>query len=177
MRRLKRSVKALPFDTAKTIVNSFVISRIDYCNSLFAGLPHCSINRLQGVKNAAARLLCHAGWRAHVSSLLRDRLHWLRVPQRIQYKLCLLTFKALHGMASEYIAELCHRDAGDTARSRLRSSTHGLLQMPFTRTQFGDRAFAVAGPQAWNGLPSALRSMESLASIKSMLKTHLFNFV
>ena len=176
MRRLKSSLKALPFDTAKTIENSFVISRIDYCNSLFAGLPQCSINRLQGVMNAAARLLCHAGWRAHVSSLLRDRLHWLRVPQRIRYKLCLLSAH-LQGMAPEYIAELCHRDAGDTARSRLRSSTHGVLQLPFTRTQFGDRAFAVAGPQAWNGLPSALRSTDCLASFKTMLKTHLFNYV
>ena len=175
MRRLKGSLKALPFDTAKTIVNSFVISRIDYCNSLLAGMPKCSLDRLQGVMNAAARLLCHVGMRAHVSSLLRDRLHWLRMPQRVQYKLCLLTFKALHGMAPEYISELCHRDINNAARSRLRSATHGDLQLPITRTQFGDRAFAVAGPRAWNSLPSAVRSTNSLASFKSLLKTHLFN--
>ena len=140
-------------------------------------MPKCSLDRLQGVMNAAARLLCHVGMRAHVSSLLRDRLHWLRMPQRVQYKLCLLTFKALHGMAPEYISELCHRDINNAARSRLRSATHGDLQLPITWTQFGDRAFAVAGPRAWNSLPSALRSKNSLTltSFKSLLKTHLFN--
>src|SRR5664279_4572874 len=107
---MKSSVKVLPFGTARTIVNCFVISRIDYCNSLLANIPHCHLNRLQRVMNAAVRLLCHAGRRAHVSELICDRLHWLRVPQRVDYKPCLLAFKALHGMAPEYLSELCRPD-------------------------------------------------------------------
>ena len=54
--------------------------------------------------NAAARLLCHSGRRASVSGLLRDRLHWLRVPEHVEYKVCLLVFKALHGMAPNYLS-------------------------------------------------------------------------
>ena len=49
LRRLKSSVKALPFGTAKMLVNSFVISRIDYCNSILAGAPQYLLNRLQRV--------------------------------------------------------------------------------------------------------------------------------
>lgn len=175
LRRLKGSLRALPFDTAKTIMNCFVISRIDYCNSLLAGAPKYSLDRLQKVMNSAARLLCHAGRRAHISSLLRNRLHWLKIPQRIQYKLCLMVFKALNGSAPAYISSLCNRNIDIAARSRLRSATHGDLQLPTTKTLFGNRAFAVAGPRAWNSLPPVLRSTNSLTTFKKSLKTYLFN--
>src|SRR5664279_5026310 len=75
LRQMKSSVKVLPFGTARTTVNCFVISRIDYCNSLLANIPHCHLNRLQRVMNAVTRLVCHAGRRAHVSEMIRDRLH------------------------------------------------------------------------------------------------------
>jgi len=55
------SLKALPFDTAKSLVNCFVISMIDYCNSLLFGVPQYALQRLQRVMNAAARMLCGAG--------------------------------------------------------------------------------------------------------------------
>ena len=61
LRRVKSSLKLLPFDTARTVVNSFVISRIDYCNSLLANSSPRALNRLQRVLNAAARLVCHFG--------------------------------------------------------------------------------------------------------------------
>jgi len=80
-----------------------VVSRLDYCNSLLAGVPQVILDRLQSVMNAAARVLCSVGRRAHVSDLLRNRLHRLRVPQRIQFKLCLLMYKALLGMAPDYL--------------------------------------------------------------------------
>ena len=99
LRWMKTSLKLLPFHIARTVVNCFIISRIDYWNSLLAGSPQCALNRLQRVMNAAARLICHSGWRTSVSDLLRDRLHWLRVPERIKYKLCLLVYKAVHGTA------------------------------------------------------------------------------
>ena len=63
---------ALPFDTAKSLVNSFVISRIDIdnCNSLLTGLPNYALDRLQRVMNAAARMLCDAGKYSHVTGLM-----------------------------------------------------------------------------------------------------------
>jgi len=72
---MKSSLKLLPFDTARTAINSFVISSIDYCNSLLANSSQCALNQLQRVMNAAARLVCHCGRLTSVSGLLRDRLH------------------------------------------------------------------------------------------------------
>ena len=95
LRRLKSSVKALPFETAKTLVNSFVISRIDYCNSILAGAPQYLLNRLQRVMNEAARMLCRCSRGDHVNRIMKERLHWLRIPQRIQFKLCLLVSRVI----------------------------------------------------------------------------------
>jgi len=86
LRWIKCSLKALPFDTAKSLVNCFVISRIDYCNSLLSGVPQYALDRLQRVMNAAARMLCGARKNSHVSGLIRDLLHWLPVSQRIRFK-------------------------------------------------------------------------------------------
>ena len=72
------------------------------------------------------------------------------------------------------MSELCRPNADDSARSRLRSATHGDLQVPRRTTNFGDRAFAVAGPASWNSLPATIRSSQSLDSFKTQLKTNLF---
>ena len=74
--------------------------------------------------NAAARMLCSVGRRAHVSDLLPNRLHWLGLPQRIQFKLCLLMYKALHGMALDYLRELCRSVSEDDARGSLSRRPH-----------------------------------------------------
>ena len=79
-----------------------VISRVDYCNSLLARIPRYQLDRLQSMLNTAARLIVGAKKQDHIKHVLRDRLHWLPIPQRVQFKLCLLTFKA-----PSYIADLC----------------------------------------------------------------------
>jgi len=96
--------------------------------------------------NAAAKMLCSVGRREHVSDLLRNRLHWLRVPQRIQFKLYLLMYKALQGMAPDYLRELCRSVSEDDARGSLLSAERGDLIVPRTATKFGDRAFTISGP-------------------------------
>ena len=69
------------------LMNSFKIARVDYCNSLLAGLPVYQTDRIQTVLNDAARLVFGGSRRDNVTSVLRDSLHWLRAPQRIQFLL------------------------------------------------------------------------------------------
>ena len=87
LRQLKAIWNCIPLDTAKTLVNAFVVTRLDYCNSLLAGVPSCQLHRLQSVFNAAARLVCSAYRYDHTTPLLRDELHWLRCRERITFKL------------------------------------------------------------------------------------------
>ena len=79
LRRIKGSLKALPQETAKSLVNCFLVSRLDYCNSLLAGVPQVTLDRLQCVMNTAARMPCSVGRRAHVSDLLHNRYKYVSI--------------------------------------------------------------------------------------------------
>ena len=81
------------------------MSKVDYCNAVLAGLPQRELDRVQSVVNAAARLSAGARRYDHVTPLLMD-LHWLWVPQRIQYKLSVLMYRCLNGAAPRYLTEL-----------------------------------------------------------------------
>jgi hypothetical protein len=105
-------VRSLTFEASRTLrttYNSFIMCRIDYCNSLLTGLPKWFLDRWQAVLNASAKLICGRLKYDHATPLLRDKLHWLPVQQRNEFKLCLLTFKALHGMVPQYIADFAVR--------------------------------------------------------------------
>jgi len=137
-----------------TIENSFVVSRVDYCNSLLVGVPRYQLDRLQSVMNT---IIVGVKKHDHIKHVLRDRLHWLPVPWRAQFKLCLLTYK--DGLAPSYIADLCRPVTSVGSRQRLRSATRGYLVVSSSVTHFGTRAFAVAGSKVWNQLPVHIRAM------------------
>ena len=86
-----------------SLVTSFILSRLNYGLATLAGLPARQLNRLQSVLNAAARLICGARKYDHITPLLRD-LHWLRVPERIQFRLSQLVYRCLHALAPQYLA-------------------------------------------------------------------------
>ena len=77
------------------------MSKLDYCNVALAGLSSCDLDRLQSI-NAAARLIVGEQHHDHITPLLAD-LHWLRIPQRIQYKLCVLVYQCVQGSAPSYL--------------------------------------------------------------------------
>ena len=91
------------------------MTRLDYGSAVLAGLPSHLLNRLQSVLNAAAHLVCHARKYNHVTYLLRD-LHWLRVPERIQFRLAVLAFWCRNHRAPAYLADDLHWT--DEAESR-----------------------------------------------------------
>ena len=159
-------------DKATTaLVHAFVISKLDYCNDLLYGLPKKQHDKLQRVLNCAARVVSRVKKHDHITPVLAS-LHWLPIPQRIEYKLMLITFKALHGMAPGYLQELLK---WHQAARTLRSNSLAMLQVPRTRLKYyGDRAFEKAAPFLWNALPHNLRQMSDLVEFKCALKTHLF---
>jgi len=89
LRQLRQIRRSVPTDTFKTLVASLVPTRFDYDNSVLAGLPVYLVRRLQLVLNAAARLTYHLRRSDHITDALVC-LHWLRVPERVQYKTAVL---------------------------------------------------------------------------------------
>ena len=87
------------------LVYAFITSRIDYCNSLLYGLPAKQLDKIQRVQNTAARIIFRLPKFCRITPSLFG-LHWLPVRYRIDFKICLLTFKAIHGSAPSYLREL-----------------------------------------------------------------------
>ena len=171
LRNIRRMRSHLTLTATRQIVQSLVISRLDFCNALYQGIPQYQLDRLQRVQNSAARLITCVRRHEHISDV-RMQLHWLPVKQRVCYKVLWLTFLAAHGKAPEYLCELLEqRDVKCT----LRSSRQITFIQPRTRTKtFGDLAFAVAGPRLWNALPAELRNITDSDKFKNSLNTHLF---
>ena len=163
----------LDLKTTESLVHAFIFSKIDYCNSLLFGISKQHIHKLQKLQNRAARVCFNIPRNSMRSSLsLLAHLHWLPIPYRIEFKILLLTYKCIHGIAPQYLSSLL--DFLPSTRSR-RSHYQALLLVPRSRTKgFGDRSFSVAAPRLWNSLPVSIRLSESVAGFKKSLKTHLF---
>ena len=128
------------------------------------------------MQDAAARLITQTGRRENITPVLRQ-LHWLPVRCRVEIKLAVLVYKALHGLALPYLSDDCLLVVAEVGR-RLRSADAQTCVVPRTRTQFGDKSLAVAGPRVWNSLPAPLCDTNSIYSFRKqleVLKTHLFS--
>ena len=160
IQKLGRIRPYLSQEVCERLVHAFISLKLDSYNLILYGLPVTELNKLQCVQNAAARLISRTPKSHHITPILQQ-LHWLPVKDRISFKLLLLTFKALHGLAPIYISELIK--PYNPSRS-LRSST----------LNYGDRCFSVAAPKLWNSLPGDFRYIENLCTFKTSIKTWLF---
>ena len=170
---LKQIRKYFNRDAIESLVLSFITCHIDYGNAMMYGLPDTSIQKLQRLQNAAARLIMQKSRRDSISGILKN-LHWLPVRYRINYKLCLLVYKCLNGTGPAYLKDLL---TVPTKSRNLRSSADPLkLEIPRVKTEtFGKRAFKFAAPTTWNEVPYRIRDSASLPIFKSKLKTFYFN--
>jgi Reverse transcriptase (RNA-dependent DNA polymerase)/Endonuclease/Exonuclease/phosphatase family len=171
IRQLRQIRSSLDTNSAIILANALVASKLDYCNSLYFNLPAATLNRLQVVQNALARVVVPSVRRNHHISPTLKKLHWLPIRQRIKFKIASLTFKTLNFKQPSYLTELIK--VQDYPRN-LRSSNKRQLLVPFIKTAQGRRAFSYAAPTIWNSLPLSLRFCQSITSFHSGLKTHLF---
>ena len=164
IRNLRKIRQLLTNDQLRTVCNSFVVSCLDYCNSMYAGINKTDLRQLQIIQNMAAKVVSGKTKRAHLGSDLKD-LHWLPVNKRIVFKLCVLVFKSLMGISPMYLQDLLlYKPTGQ----------RNDLLVPRTNSRLGSRAFSAAGPRIWNKLPKHLRQCVGLVEFKKKLKTYLF---
>ena len=121
--------RSLTRQTVLTLVRSLVVSKVDYCNSVLAGVSTHLLDRLQTMLHAAARLIFSARKSEHIGPLLCE-LHWLLVPERIRFLLCVLAFRCLHGTAQSYLVGSLRRAADVDGRRHLRSANTVSLVVP-----------------------------------------------
>jgi len=146
LRQLRPTVKSLPVDAARTLIQAFISNRLDYCNAALCDITDTLLRKLQSVQNAAARLLTQTGRREHITPVLRQ-LHWLPVSRRIDFKLTVLMYQISRGLAPTYLQERCRLASEQRQTTRLRSANVPTFVVPRTKTKLGDRSFAAAGPR------------------------------
>ena len=173
--QLRRLGKIRPFlstDAANKLAVSFILTRLDYCNSLLVGLPDNKLNKLQCIQNHAACIVLRKPMHASATSMLKT-LHWLPVKARIQYEIACLCFQCLcHNTMPSYLSDSLHPYLPPR---KLRSLDTSLLTIPrFCLETYGRRSFSVFGPTVWNSLPLSLRKTQCLSTFKKKLKTYLF---
>ena len=137
----------------------------------------CHLSPLSRVMRAAARLILLLPRNSSVENEIRTVLHWLDVPARVTFKLCVLAHRCLHGTAPPYLVRYFTPVSSIVGRTHLRSAATGMLSVPRSQTStIGPRAFAISSPSAWNSLPVDLRDPGlSLMIFRRRLKTYLFN--
>jgi hypothetical protein len=162
--------KFIDRESTITLLHAFVLSRLDFCNSIFTSLSASSSARLQRVQNAAAHLVYTLPSRSHVTYLLK-RLHWLPIRFRIQYKIALFVHNFFLSHVPTYFSDaITHYHPPRP----LRSSEAYLLSSPSLSLSSARASFAFTAPLTWNQLPSSLRQPMSTDHFKKLLKTHLF---
>ena len=172
IRRLRHMSNFVNETSLKILASSFILSKIDYSNSLFKNINKDQINKLQKLQNFAAKSILKKSRYDHATPCLIE-LHWLPVEHRINYKIAVLAFKCLHGLAPGYLADLIQRY--EPARS-LRSSSGSYLTTKVAKFKtLGDRSFSVTAPLVWNNLPINIRQTSNLNKFKRLLKTYYFN--
>jgi hypothetical protein len=172
LKNLSRIKNYLDRVSLERLIHAFVSSKLDVNNSLYFGLPDCTLNKLQLIQNASARILTGVRKYDHITDTL-IQLHWLPIKMRIMYKIILLTFKALHNLAPVYIREMIK--AKPEPRVVRSNGKNYLVPSANAKTKYGSRGFRCASAQLWTDIISQdLRDTHSLTDFKRKLKTELF---
>lgn len=176
LRNLSSIKKHLDRPSLNTLIHALISSRVDYCNSVFLGLPKLQLKKLQLIQNRAARLISNlAPWDRITPSLIC--LHWLPVKARIEFKICLLVFKVLKYKQPIYLFNLLVPYSNQSEMNlRCSDDPYRLLEPSAVgHRTFAERSFSYGAPRLYNMLPVGLKSVDSLEVFKSKLKTHYFN--
>ena len=174
LRRLTSIRRFLTSTATATLVSAFVLSRIDYCNSLLFGSTHDVTSHLQRIQNYAARVILRLPKSSSITIHLKS-LHWLPVKVRSTYKIAYLCYHFHSSTAPSYVTGMLHRMPLHTRNTRSSSYTMPPLNRPaHSKATLGDRSFSFASSSVWNSIPNDVRCAPSLSTFKSRLKTYLF---
>ena len=132
--------------------------------------PLSETARLLRVQNNAARQITRTNKHDHITPMLKA-LHWLPCESRIAFKMLVMTFKCINGLAPSYLAELVQPRKRD---GRLRQNYAPTLHQGIPKKCIGDSEFGVAAPRLWNELPVNIRASGTLSMFRTCLNTYLF---
>ena len=174
LRRLSSIRRFLTSTATATLVCTFVLSRIDYCNSLLFGYTHDVTSHFQWIQNYAARVILRLPYPSSVTTHLKS-LHWLPVKVRSTYKIACFCYHCHSSTAPSFVADMLQKKPSQARNTRSSSHTMPLLNRPAqSKAALGDSSFSFASSSVWNSIQNDVRCVPSLSSFTYCLKTYLF---
>ena len=173
LRNLWTVRKSLPHDTRVLLVTNLIISNIDYCNTLLISSPNYIMLALQRILNKAARFIFDIKRRDHVSPYL-FRLHMLPVKFRIKFKVCLIAFKVVQGMAPAYLMEKVEMFQPSHMTCLRLGQGRDFLMFKDDLQPHKDATWISEMVSEWNKIPLNIRCSTELDVFKKELKTYYF---
>jgi len=168
--RLGKIRKFLNCNSTRILVNAFVISRLDFQNSLLYGLPMRKLNRLQMIINSSVRLIFKLRKRTHITEYIK-KLGWLNIQNRIIYKIIIIIKKVLIHKSPTYLYEMLHIKNTYECKN-LRNNDNKLAHI-HSSNSISDGTLPVASQKLYNNLPTELRKMSNLFNFKKQLHKYL----
>ena len=167
-----RRIRLFIYKTAAiTLANLFIHTRLDYCNSLFYGLPIYSIHHLQKVQNTTSRIVTCSVRSLHITVILKS-LHWLPINNRINFKICCITHRALALHEPHYLSSLVSLRLNYHS---LRSSYFSpLLLQYFNKISHDFRSFLYTAPHLWYHLLNVRTAPTYISFRKNLLFNQAF---
>ena len=153
------------------VVQSLVLSIINYCSKVWGVTTNQQIERVQKLENFAAKIAIGGARKFdHVTPILKE-LEWLKVNSKITYDICIFTYKICHNLLPRWLYSFPL--VGDNSIRFTRQSN--TLFVPRTRTDMGGKAMTVLGPKNWNSLSEIVKDSPSLHLFKKKLKKHILD--
>ena len=159
------------------LVHSGILSRVNYCNSLYVSLPNSQTRKLQKLINASVRFILNIRGKdrfQHITPHLQS-LHFLPIKYRIAFKICLMAYKCVYDTSPLYLQELLNLRQPNWNQSLRKDNDISLLDYKSIETRnYKSRGFSYVAPVLWNKLPSYVRNSPSVTAFKNNLKTLYF---
>ena len=170
----------LTIDIRIMLIKSLILSKLDYCNALYAGLPKTLIKKLQGVLRNCIRFIYNLDVkRGEDLDEYFIKAHILPVDKRIEFKVCLFVHKSIHAQVPGYIESIIkvYQPAISSLRTAKDKYMLACPPLPKSKRKLCERQFSYHAPTMWNALPYDIRSCNSTTEFKTKLKTHYFRQV
>ena len=171
LRLISKNSKFLTPESLKKSITAFVLSRLNYCCTLYFGLPDYLIQKLQYVQNSAARLISGTRMSDHISPVING-LGWLTMVNFVRYRILVVMYSCLCSEMPNYLTEILYVHS---SIQTTRLSSKICLSVPLVRSKYGERAFSVCGPKLWNALPDTIKLTPTFALFKAKLRRHLLS--
>ena len=171
LRKVAHVQHLLNEEATKTIIQALMLSKSDYCNSIYQGAPMYAINKLQRLQNMGCRIFKKIGKYDHITPHLME-LHWLKIKECIVYKVCVLMYECINGLSPQYLSEIVIQVHGHNLRS---TTLNNLLTVRCNTAIAHNSAFSSTGPRLWNMFPNDIKTSSNLDVFKARLKTFLFS--